>query len=218
MAAAPGSSRTSCGSWSSRCCRRGSGASAIRAASVCPTGGCSRGSCSFCTRGSPGSTCRPSSASAPASPAGDAWTSGSGSGCGRSFTLSCWRACARSASSSGRGRSPTRATCRRKGAPRRARARLSEPETAPNTTSSSTPRESRSPGLSGGNRNDVTQLIPLLDAIPNVRGAVGRPPQAARAADRRPRLRPRQVPTSPSLAWHQARDRPSPDRARLRAR
>jgi transposase len=29
--------------------------------------------------------------------------------------------------------------------------------------------------LSGGNRNDVTQLIPLLDAVPAVRGRVGRP-------------------------------------------
>ncbi|WP_369275960.1 IS5 family transposase [Streptomyces sp. R11] len=29
--------------------------------------------------------------------------------------------------------------------------------------------------LTGGNRNDVTQLIPLLDAIPPVRGRVGRP-------------------------------------------
>jgi len=29
--------------------------------------------------------------------------------------------------------------------------------------------------LTGGNRNDVTQLIPLLDAVPAVRGAVGRP-------------------------------------------
>lgn len=29
--------------------------------------------------------------------------------------------------------------------------------------------------LTGGNRNDVTQLIPLLDAIPTVRGRVGRP-------------------------------------------
>jgi hypothetical protein len=27
----------------------------------------------------------------------------------------------------------------------------------------------------GGNRNDVTQLIPLVDAVPAVRGAVGRP-------------------------------------------
>ena len=29
--------------------------------------------------------------------------------------------------------------------------------------------------LTGGNRNDVTQLIPLLDSVPPVRGRVGRP-------------------------------------------
>jgi len=29
--------------------------------------------------------------------------------------------------------------------------------------------------LTGGNRNDVTRLIPLLDAVPPVRGRVGRP-------------------------------------------
>jgi transposase len=29
--------------------------------------------------------------------------------------------------------------------------------------------------LTGGNRNDVTQLLPLLDAIPSARGRVGRP-------------------------------------------
>ena len=29
--------------------------------------------------------------------------------------------------------------------------------------------------LTGGNRNDVTQLIPLLDKVPAVRGLVGRP-------------------------------------------
>jgi len=29
--------------------------------------------------------------------------------------------------------------------------------------------------LTGGNRNDVTQLIPLLDSVPAVRGVVGRP-------------------------------------------
>jgi hypothetical protein len=29
--------------------------------------------------------------------------------------------------------------------------------------------------LTGGNRNDVTQLIPLLDAVPPVRGKPGRP-------------------------------------------
>ena len=29
--------------------------------------------------------------------------------------------------------------------------------------------------LTGGNRNDVTQLVPLLDAVPPVRGRRGRP-------------------------------------------
>lgn len=29
--------------------------------------------------------------------------------------------------------------------------------------------------MTGGNRNDVTQLVPLLDAVPPVRGLVGRP-------------------------------------------
>jgi len=29
--------------------------------------------------------------------------------------------------------------------------------------------------LTGGNRNDITQLIPLIDAVPAVRGRRGRP-------------------------------------------
>lgn len=29
--------------------------------------------------------------------------------------------------------------------------------------------------LAGGNRNDITQLLPLLGAVPPVRGLVGRP-------------------------------------------
>jgi hypothetical protein len=29
--------------------------------------------------------------------------------------------------------------------------------------------------LTGGNRNDVTQLMPLIEAIPSVRGRRGRP-------------------------------------------
>jgi transposase len=40
--------------------------------------------------------------------------------------------------------------------------------------------------LTGGNRNDITQLIPLVDAVPALRGRVGRPrrrPQAL-VADR----------------------------------
>jgi transposase len=66
--------------------------------------------------------------------------------------------------------------CRRKGAPRRARARLIEPEQAPNTTSWSTRRGSRSPGPSRVvTANDVTQLMPLVERVPPVRGKVGRP-------------------------------------------
>ncbi|MGC0343876.1 hypothetical protein RKD20_008910 [Streptomyces sp. SLBN-8D4] len=36
--------------------------------------------------------------------------------------------------------------------------------------------------LTGGNRNDVTQLLPLLDAIPPVRGRVGRPRRTSAGA------------------------------------
>jgi transposase len=40
--------------------------------------------------------------------------------------------------------------------------------------------------VTGGNRNDVTQLIPLLDKVPPVRGALGRPRRRPKAlvADR----------------------------------
>ncbi|SHF00813.1 Transposase [Streptoalloteichus hindustanus] len=40
--------------------------------------------------------------------------------------------------------------------------------------------------LTGGNRNDVTQLIPLIDAIPPIRGVVGTPRRRPRglSADR----------------------------------
>ena len=73
--------------------------------------------------------------------------------------------------------------------------------------------------LTGGNRNDVTQLLALLDRVPS--GARPCRPAAATdptAAPRRPRLRPRQVPPPRLAARHQARDRPPPDRARLRPR
>jgi transposase len=49
--------------------------------------------------------------------------------------------------------------------------------------------------LTGGNRNDITQLIPLLEAVPAVRGRVGRPRRrserltADRAYDHRPQRR-----------------------------
>jgi Transposase DDE domain len=40
--------------------------------------------------------------------------------------------------------------------------------------------------LTGGNRHDVTQLKPLLDAVPPIRGRVGRPRRKPRVlvADR----------------------------------
>jgi transposase len=49
--------------------------------------------------------------------------------------------------------------------------------------------------VTGGNRNDVTQLLPLLDAIPPIRGGVGRPWRrpgtlyADRGYDHRPQRR-----------------------------
>ncbi|WP_369251949.1 transposase [Streptomyces sp. R41] len=48
--------------------------------------------------------------------------------------------------------------------------------------------------LTGGIRNDVTQLMPLLDAIPAVRGRVGHPRRRPDSLFRRPRLRPRDLP------------------------
>src|SRR3954454_21832307 len=41
--------------------------------------------------------------------------------------------------------------------------------------------------LSGGNRNDITQLIPLVDAIPPIRGPPGPPPRAGRPTPPHPR-------------------------------
>ena len=54
--------------------------------------------------------------------------------------------------------------------------------------------------LTGGNRNDVTQLIPLVDRVPPVRGKVGRPRRRPDRLHRRPRLRPRQVPPRSSAS------------------
>src|SRR3989441_13238428 len=52
--------------------------------------------------------------------------------------------------------------------------------------------------LTGGNRNDITPLIPLLHAVPPVRGRVGRPPHrpARGIADRAhdPPPPPRELP------------------------
>ena len=70
----------------------------------------------------------------------------------------------------------------KKGAPRRARARSTAAARAPSTTSS--PTRAGVPlavSLTGGNRNDITQLIPLVDAVPAIAGTVGPPAPAARA-------------------------------------
>jgi hypothetical protein len=72
--------------------------------------------------------------------------------------------------------------------------------------------------VTAGNRNDVTQLIPLLDAVPPVAGVSGRPRRRPDTliADRG--LRPRQVPPARAGARRQAADRAPSDRTRLRAR
>src|SRR5439155_4622059 len=63
-----------------------------------------------------------------------------------------------------------------KGGPKPARARSTVPRPARNTMSSPKARASHWPSpLTGGNRHDVTQLLPLIQAIPSVRGKRGRP-------------------------------------------
>src|SRR5215510_14356985 len=43
--------------------------------------------------------------------------------------------------------------------------------------------------VTGGNRNDVTQLLPLVERVPPVRGKVGRPRHRASPLGRRTHLR-----------------------------
>src|SRR2546428_8346913 len=72
--------------------------------------------------------------------------------------------------------------------------------------------------VTGGNRNDITQLVPLIERVPPVRGKVGRPRRRPERllADRgydhdkyRRELRQRRIKPG---------DRAPPDRARLRPR
>src|SRR5215831_8026644 len=63
----------------------------------------------------------------------------------------------------------------KKGAPRRARARLIEPETAPSILLVDATGIPLAWTVTGGNRHDVTQLVPLVERVPPVRGKVGRP-------------------------------------------
>ncbi len=67
--------------------------------------------------------------------------------------------------------------------------------------------------LTGGNRPDVTQLLPLLDAVP---GQARTSTQQAPALVRRPGLRLRQVPPPAVETRHQTLDRPTRRRPRLR--
>jgi transposase len=96
-----------------------------------------------------------------------------GSGCMRCY----WRGCGPRARSSGRTRSPTPAMCRRKRGLRdgrepvdRAQKRVEAP-----LSWSSARGIPLAWTVTGGNRHDITQLIPLVDAMPPVRGRVGRP-------------------------------------------
>src|SRR5215213_2327251 len=63
----------------------------------------------------------------------------------------------------------------KQGAPKRAHARSTEADPAPSTILVDGTGIPLAFALTGGNRNDVTQLIPLLDSVPAVRGVVGRP-------------------------------------------
>ena len=131
-----------------------------------------------------------------ARPATGGWTSGSGRACGSGCT-SC---CSRELRAAGeiewsRAVADSSHVQAKKGAPRRARARLIEARTGSKhhllVDASGIPLAWT---LTGGNRNDVTQLIPLRRAGA-ARARQGRPAApTTRPAHRRPRLRPRQVP------------------------
>ena len=135
---------------------------------ACPTGRRCRGSCSCCTRGSPGGICRSSSASARARPAIGGWTSGSrrvcGSGCTRcllaelraagelewSRAVADSQSCAGEKGGSATGPSPVDRA--RNGSKHHL---LVDATGIPLAWT-----------VTGGNRNDVTQLIPLARARP----------------------------------------------------
>jgi transposase len=68
--------------------------------------------------------------------------------------------------------------------------------------------------VTGANRNDVTQLLPLIEQIPPARGRPGRPRRRPERLVADPRLRFGRAPRGPSNPGHSADDR----RARRRAR
>ena len=130
-------------------------------------------------------------------PASGAWTSGSGPVCGSG----CTRCCSRELRAAGeiewsRAVADSSHVQAKKGAPRRARARLIRARTGSKhhllVDASGIPLAWT---VTGGNRNDVTQLIPLARArCRRCAARVGRPRRRPERAHRRPRLRPRQVP------------------------
>lgn len=71
--------------------------------------------------------------------------------------------------------------------------------------------------LTGGNRNDITQMIPLVDAIPGARPPRQAPPPTETAV-RRPRLPLARRAARAAQAWDPGEDRLAEERPRLRAR
>ncbi len=204
------------GSWSSRCCRRGSGRVQVDASAFL-TGRRCRGSCSCSIPGSPGGTCRRSSGLVRASPVGGGLMSGSEPVFGRSCMPCCLSGCAPPGRSGGGGRSSIPATCRRKrGAPRQARAR--RPRTA-RLEASLDRRSGRSPTRVRAHRWEPPRRHA---AAPARRGDPGRtwqhrpPTLPTRRADRRLRLRLQEPPAPASPARDQAGHRPPRHRGRLR--
>src|SRR6266540_1162545 len=210
-----GSCRMGYGSVSSRCCRRWSDVPGSQAASVCPTGKRCKGFSSYCT---------------------PAWRHlplelgfGSGSTCYRRLDewqqAGVWQRLHALLLAELRTVGENRVVAGRAGFESRAGEKGGS-ETGPSPVdrarngskqhllvdATGIPLAWR---LTGSNRNDVTQLIPLIDAVPAVRGRVGRPRRRPErlAADRgydhekyRRQLRRRGI--TPEIARRQASTAP----------
>jgi hypothetical protein len=219
MAAAPWVVSDELWGWSSRCCLGGSGVFAIRVASGCPIGRRCRGSCSCCRQESRGGICRWSLASARGRPVTAVWTSGSTRACGSGCTRCCSLGCERRARSSGRGRWPTRARCRRKKGLR------DGPEPGGQSESrlqaASPRRRDRHPSRLGADRLQPQRhrtAAPACRCRSGGRRHGRAPAPSTREPDRRPRLRLRPPPQPTASARHRARHRTPPNRPRLRPR
>jgi hypothetical protein len=70
--------------------------------------------------------------------------------------------------------------------------------------------------ITGANRNDVTQLLPLIDALPQIRGGVGRPWHRPKWVVAGPGVRSSSVSSCLASAWHRRSDRSASDRPRQR--